>query len=219
MKKKIFEEYVFIFSLFIIGSFFGFVHENLLTFLKGQYIIRKGLIYEPLIPVYGVGLLAFYFIYRIIPLEKYNKIQKLVILFVFSFFLGGMTEYVFSYLQEKIFGTISWDYSYLKYHLNGRTSLWHASSWAFLGIVFYQFLLPILEKLKGYLQWKRISMIVVILSVFLIMDCTVSSFACLRQVKRRKGVEAINMVERLLDRYYPDEYLKKVYNNATFPKK
>ncbi len=219
MKKKIFEEYSLIFSLFIIGSFFGFVHENLLSLLKGQYVLRKGLIYEPLIPVYGIGLLAFYFIYRSLPLKGYNKIQQIILLFLFGFFLGGLTEYIFSYLQEKIFGTISWDYSYLKYNLHGRTSLWHSISWGLLGVIFYQFLLPILEKAQGYLKIKAINILIFSISVLFLVDCSISSFACLRQVKRRKGIEAINTFERLLDHYYPDEYLNKVYNNAMFPKK
>lgn len=219
MKKKVFEKYGLIFMIFIVGSFLGFAHETILAMIKGQYVLRKGLIYEPLIPIYGIGLLAFYLVYHPLHLEKNKKIQKIGILFIIGFFLGGITEYLCSYFQEKIFGTISWDYSYLKYHLNGRTSFIHASFWAIMGVLFYEFLLPLLEKLEKHLQHKWIKIGIVFLSVILLVDVLVSSSACLRQVKRSKGIKAINKIEKLLDQYYPDEYLKKIYNNAFLPKK
>ena len=46
MKNKIFEKYSIIFWVFIVGSFAGFIHENLLTFLKGEFVLRRGLIYH-----------------------------------------------------------------------------------------------------------------------------------------------------------------------------
>ena len=61
MKKNLFIKYEYFFSIFMLGSFLGFVHENLLMLLKGNYSLRQGVIYEPLIPVYGAGILAFYF--------------------------------------------------------------------------------------------------------------------------------------------------------------
>ncbi|MFR1475096.1 MAG: putative ABC transporter permease [Hydrogeniiclostridium mannosilyticum] len=35
-------------------------------------------------------------------------------------------EYIFSWAQEKLFGTISWEYSNEALNINGRTSIWYA---------------------------------------------------------------------------------------------
>ena len=62
MKKTKFEKYCLLFTIFIFGSFIGFILENLYTIvIKGNYALRQGLIYEPLIPIYGLGALTMYF--------------------------------------------------------------------------------------------------------------------------------------------------------------
>ena len=55
--------------------------------------------------------------------------------------LGGITEYLCSYIQEKAFGTISWDYSYLLFNINGRTSLLHCTYWGIAGILYITYIL------------------------------------------------------------------------------
>ena len=111
MKNIALDKFIILFGLFIIGSIIGFAHENLFTMLKGEVILRQGLIYGPFIPVYGVGLLLFYSVYSHVNLDKYSKAAELAIIFVIGFIMGGFTEYLFSYLQELFMGTKSWDYS------------------------------------------------------------------------------------------------------------
>ena len=41
-------------------------------------------------------------------------------IFLITMILGGITEYVCSYIQEKVFGTISWDYSYLIFNIKSN---------------------------------------------------------------------------------------------------
>ena len=176
MKKDLFIKYEYFFSIFMLGSFLGFVHENLLMLLKGNYSLRQGVIYEPLIPVYGAGILAFYFLYHRVDFKNLNKYLKIIIVFLMGMIGGGAIEYLFSYLQEKIFGTISWDYSYLRFNLNGRTSLLHASFWGLMGVLFYELLLPRIISFKKYLNynWTKVLTIVFCLSFYLMQQFDVS---------------------------------------------
>lgn len=57
------------------------------------------------------------------------RISYFIRIFLVTAILGGVTEYIGSYAQEKLFGTISWDYSHLPFNLNGRTSLLHCTYW------------------------------------------------------------------------------------------
>ncbi len=188
MNSKLFKKYAFVFLLFIIGSFIGFAHENLLTLIKGHYHLRQGLLYAPLIPIYGLGLLVFYAIYSNLNINSKNKFLEIIYIFLIGLFVGGITEYLCSFFQEKIFGTISWDYSYLKFNLNGRTSLFHASFWGLSGVLFYEFVLPVLKKLKKLLDSNWLKIVTIILSICLLFDCSISTIACLRQTQRRNGI-------------------------------
>ena len=217
MKFK--KKFIFIVSLFVIGSMIGFIHENLLTLIKGSYVLRKGLIYGPFIPVYGIGLIIFYLVYSRVNVSKYNKIVELLLVFIIGFFLGGITEYLCSFMQEKLFGTISWDYSYLKLNLHGRTSVLHASCWGMMSVLFYILIYPLLLKLKHALNNKKVRALLIIVSVLIILDCIISIMACIRMYERNNNIEASSGIDRMLDENYPDEYLNKIYNNAKKIKK
>ena len=219
MRKLVVDKFILVFSLFIVGSIIGFLHENIFAMLKGQEGIRQGLIYGPFIPVYGIGLLLFYLLYSHIEVDKKSKFVELLIIFTIGFIMGGFTEYICSYLQETVMGTKSWDYSNVRFNLHGRTSLFHATSWGLMSVLFYQFILPVLNKTKKVFDNRKFRAVVIFISVFVIIDCTISILACLRQTERRKNVVPRNKVEELLDKYYPDELLNKIYNNAVVVEK
>lgn len=212
--KKVVKKLLIISSLFIVGSLIGFAFENVLTIFKGKEVLRKGLIYSPLIPVYGAGLLLLFGVYSKINFKKKNIIKEIIIIFILGFILGGITEYLFSYLQEKIFGTISWDYSYLKYNFDGRTSIFHMCIWGLLSVIFYELILPILKKGIKLLDNKIIRLILIIISIFVLLDIIISTVACLRREERRNNIMPNNKAEELLDKYYPDNYIDSIFNNA-----
>ena len=212
--KKVVKKLLIISSLFIVGSLIGFAFENVLTIFKGKEVLRKGLIYSPFIPVYGAGLLLLFGVYSKINFKKKNIIKEIIIIFILGFILGGITEYLFSYLQEKIFGTISWDYSYLKYNFDGRTSIFHMCIWGLLSVIFYELILPILKKGIKLLDNKIIRLILIIISIFVLIDISISTVACLRREERRNNIMPNNKAEELLDKYYPDNYIDSIFNNA-----
>lgn len=182
---------------------------------KGHYALRQGLIYEPLIPIYGIGLIVLYLFYKDMDISSKNLLKRIGIIFLLSFFLGGATEYIGSYIQEKCFGTISWNYSYLRFNLQGRTSLLHASVWGLLGTTFYFFLLPVIKKIKNLTNTQKGKIITILMSTILLFDCTISILACNRRTERRTNELPSNKIEEYLDKKYPDEYIDYIYNNAT----
>ena len=215
MKKQAITNLTMILWIFLIGSFFGFIYENLLMIIKGHPALRQGLIYEPLIPIYGIGSIVFYLFYKNINLDNKSLIIKIIIIFILSFFLGGITEYMGSFIQEKIFKTISWDYSYLKFDLHGRTSLLHAGIWGIMGVIFYFLILPLLKKIKNITKTHQGKIITIIMSIILLFDCTISILACNRRTERRTNENPSNIIEEYLDYRYTDEYIDSIYNNAT----
>lgn len=207
----------------MLGSFVGFIHENLLTILKGDLILRQGLIYGPFIVIYGIGLVAFYYIFSYLKsrsnFDKKSRLAQFFFVFLVGFLVGGITEYLSSYIQEKAFGTISWDYSNLMLDLNGRTSLFHSIFWGLMSLFFYEILLPILTRMSDRLERPAIKNTIFILSLFMIFDISISALAVHRQSERRNDVPARGRFDTFLDETYPDARLDAIFSNSRVPER
>lgn len=197
-----------IFWVFIIGSVLGYIFEIIVViFQKGHFENRQGLIYGPLIPVYGIGGVIYYCVFKKI------KTRDLWKVFLISMILGGMTEYISSVVQEKLFHTISWDYSYLYFNLNGRTSLLHCTYWGIAGILYIKYIENFIDKIGVLLERKQLKVLTKFAILFMIFNISISGLAAIRQAKRREDIDPKNEIEILLDKYYPDEYMDNVFVN------
>ena len=207
-EKNVKKELTILFWVFIIGSIAGFIFEvTVVFFQKGHFELRQGLIYGPFIPVYGIGAMCYYIV-----LSKI-KIKNKVRIFLITMILGGITEYLCSFIQEKAFGTISWDYSYLPFNINGRTSLLHCVYWGIGGVLYITYIEPLLNKMIDKTNMKAFDLITIILSIFIIFDISISWMAADRQTERKNNIEPENRLDIFLDKNYPDEYMNRIFNN------
>lgn len=193
-KNKLREELIILFWIFIVGSIAGFIFEiTVVFFQKGHFELRQGLIYGPFIPVYGIGAILYYMALNKIKLK--NKLQ----IFLITMLLGGLTEYLCSFMQEKLFGTISWDYSYLPFNIQGRTSLLHCVYWGIGGILYVTYIEPLIEKMREKINKNSIRIITIIIAIFMIFDITISWMAVERQIERKSNVEPENKMDLFFD--------------------
>ena len=207
-RKDVFKFILIIFWVFIIGSLIGYGVETIVAIIQnGHFASRQGLLYGPLIPVYGIGLVIYYLVISKIKDESNFKI------FIITMILGGIVEYLFSFFQEKIFGTVSWDYSNLWFNINGRTSLLHCIYWGTGGILFVKYVYPFLEKIINKLDLLALKHITVILIVLLAFDVGISCVASSRQKERVEGVAASSNLDRFCDEHYPDSVMDYIYSN------
>lgn len=208
-KKKVAEELIIMFWLFVAGSILGYIFETLLILCLHDHIeSRQGLLYGPFTPVYGTGAVVYYLIINNI--KSKNKIK----VFFITMILGGITEYLFSFFQEKAFGTISWDYANYPFNLDGRTSLFHCVCWGIVGVLYVILIEPLVDKYRKNSSKKSVKTITAIATVFMIFNISISCLAAERQAKRRKNIVPKNELEVFLDEHYPDEYMDKVFENA-----
>lgn len=196
-----------IFWLFMIGCVFGCVFEMVNHFIHyGDWVSRRGLIYGPLNPVYGLGL-VFFVIFL-------SKIKNPALIFLGGMLLGGGCEYLCSLVQEKVFGTLSWDYSHQLFNIGGRTSLKYMFIWGVLALLVMRIVYPFLSNLIEKMPVKTGNILTAILIVFMVANIIISVTACLRQSERAKGMEPSNKVEVFLDKHYPDKRLNTIFQNA-----
>lgn len=195
-----------LFYLFLIGSVIGTVFETIWTIITlGKFEIRVGMVYGPLIPVYGGGACLLTAV-----LYKLYKLNDTLI-FIISAVVGAGFEYFCSWLQETLLGTVSWDYSDTPFNLNGRTNLMYALIWGFLGLVWVRFLYPWISKLIEKIPQKPGSIITTVLIVFIIFDAFMSCAAIYRWQERDAGIEASNSFEYYLDKHFDDDYLTTIF--------
>lgn len=197
-----------LFWIFFIGCFAGVVIETIWCLVvHSKFESRQGLIYGPFNPVYGFGVLVL-----TVGLHWLSKKRDLWI-FLGSMILGSGVEYLCSWVQETVFGTLSWQYDARPFNLNGRIDLLHSVFWGLLGLIWVKELYPRLSRLIEKIPNRWGIPLTWVLVVFMALNMVISGLAVARQTERHAGIPASNAVEVFLDRHYSDERLKKVYTN------
>lgn len=200
--------------LFVVGCVFGTYWEEIIQLVKSFFATgtpvwesRRGLVYGPFSPVYGIGAVLIYLVF-------YLPRAKMWVCFVGGAVFGGVLEYVLSVLQEWIFGTRSWDYTGRPLDIGGRTTVLYMIVWGGLVAAVVRWVCPMIDRACRKVSEKKLEWICLGLAGFLAFDIVVSVAAVWRQAERRTGDPADTGVERLLDWKFPDERLEKIYSNT-----
>ena len=200
-----------LFWIFFIGSFLGVVIETLWCIItRGHFESRQGLIYGPFNLVYGFGAL-------LMTLGLHwceHKNDRWV--FVGGVLIGSVYEYFCSFLQEAMFGTVSWQYDHLPFNLHGRINLLYSIFWGILALLWVKILCPMMSRWIARIPnrwWKPLTWV---LLAFMIANTVISACAVGRMSARHYGAPAQNAFERFLDAHYTDELLKFVYPNMVY---
>lgn len=198
-----------LFLLFLIGSLIGDIYEMTLHFLKhGEFVTRSALIYGPFNPIYGIGLIMFVLIL--------GKVKKTHQLFLIGSAIGGLFEYSCSFIQEKLFGSLSWDYKDLFLNINGRTTVIIAMFWGVLAVLVVKFIAPFFSSMIERLPVSFGKPMTIFLVIFMTLNIIISCLAVYRDSERHKNIAPKNFIDVFLDKYYPQEVIEKIYNNAVY---
>lgn len=211
-RKKFGEGYSFekIFAFFMAGCVVGVVYETILAFAK-QGLIQPhvGLIYGPFNPVYGIGFSLFYIL-----LGKNDSKRNWFVTYIYCCLIGGVTEYSISYLEEVLLHTQAWDYSHLFLNIQGRTTVPFMMFWGLGGIILLKWVYPYLATWIEKIPYHFGKKVTTFLLVFILFDSVVTFSAEFRQSQRDRGIPATNLVEQLLDYYFPNDVLDKIFQNV-----
>ena len=211
-KRKVFAEgcgFYKLFWLFLIGAVLGDLVETVFCRLTaGVWMSRSSLVWGPFSIVWGLAIAtATALLYK--DREKPDRH-----LFFIGTVLGGAYEYVCSVFTELVFGTVFWDYSEIPFNLGGRINLLYCFFWGIAAVIWIKGLYPFFSRwiekipvLWGYiLTW--------VLAVFMAANIVVSSMALIRYDRRSEGMQADNVIEKLLDEHFDDERMERIYPNA-----
>ena len=202
------------FWIFIIGSVFGVYWEQIYTLVlhllnEGIWVwkLKRGVIYGPFNPLYGAGAVILTMAFA------KNKNYKWYHYLLYGAVLGGTVEYLTSYFQELVVGSVSWNYHNKFLNINGRTTIPFAFVWGALALVLVKIFYPSISALVESLPQKFGRILTNILIVLVAIDFTVSWGSLFRQILRHNNIPAYTFVGDFFDKYYSDEKLKESYTN------
>lgn len=197
--------------LFFIGAFLGDITETVFCrFSMGRWMSRSSVVFGPFSIVWGLGCAMLTWI-----LYRYRE-QSDRRLFLCGTILGGAYEYICSVFTEIVFGTVFWDYSKIPFNLGGRINLLYCFFWGFAAIIWMKGIYPFLSRWIEKIPVRIGKPLCMIMVVFMSVNIALSGLALDRYSKRHDGLPAKNAVGELIDDWFPDPYMEKVYPNIKF---
>lgn len=196
----------------IIFSILGLLIETIFCYITtGDLESRKGLIWGPFCPVYGVGATIL-----IILLNRYN--EKPIQLFIAGSIMGNIIEYSLSYILEAMYGARFWDYSYLNWNLNGRICITYSIFWGILAVILIKMVKPIIDKIINKIpNNEKINITIIIL---ILIDSIATVWAVKTYQNRiisnnsqNKKNKIIQYIENTL---FSNEKMKKTFPNLRY---
>ena len=128
--------------------------------------------------------------------------------------LGGAYEYVCSVFTEIVFGKVFWDYSTYPLNLGGRINLLYCFFWGIAAVVWMKFLYPKISTLIEKVPIKPGKFITWVFVLFMSVNMLVSGMALIRSRERTHDIPAAKTWQKIMDEYYDDTVLQKIYPNA-----
>lgn len=197
-----------LFWIFVLGSLFGDGVETLWVRLTaGEWMSRSSLVFGQFSIVWGLGcFLLTFFLHRLIALDDRY-------IFLGGAVLGGAFEYVCSVFTEKVFGCVFWDYSEMRFNLDGRINLLFCFFWGLIAILWLKVLYPWMSKLIERIPMRLGKLLTLFAVLFFAFDISVSTAALVRMHTRDLEIPARNWAERYADNHFSDAWLQQRYRN------
>ncbi len=197
--------------MFVIGSVVGVVIEFFFCLATtGRIENRSGVVFGPFNLLYGCGAVALTAcLYRF-------RHRNSALSFFGGMLIGGAVEYLCSFFQELIYGTRSWDYSYLPFNINGRICLLYTGFWGILGVLWIKNLYPLISKWILKIPNKIGKPLTWIVTVLLLLDFAFTQVCLARWTERVHGEPPSGAVEAWLDEHFDDARMRESFVNMRF---
>lgn len=163
---------------FIIYSFIGWIIELLYNYAINRDFKKAGFLKGPYKPMYGIAVTIL-----IIGREvfQFNKIVMLILCFI----VPSIVEYLSGYLLKKVFNESYWDYSDLKYNLNGIVTLKFSIYWSVLSLIGIYIIQPLLYNILFIRFYELIN---ILTYIFIVIFSTDIFFTITSKIIKKKQI-------------------------------
>ncbi|WP_238483810.1 putative ABC transporter permease [Anaerosporobacter faecicola] len=194
------------FYLFMIANVVGVILEGIWTIYKfGRWETHTITVWGPFCLIYGAGAVTFY-----VGSTLFRK-KNIVLQFLLYACIANTVEYISAWVIEDGLGLRAWTYKKHFMNLQGRISLQMTIIWGVIGILFSKALVPQIDRLFKKLQGKIWKYVCIGLTIFMVINLSMTTLCLIRWSDRHKGKAATNQLERYLDTNYDDERMKNTF--------
>lgn len=164
------------FNKFMLFSFIGWLYECCYCTIRTRHWDNRGFLYGPICPIYGLGAILCLFLFGDLPvylirtgrLDLPVSSSGLAQIPIWQIFLicmigSAIIEYLTSYLLEKFFHAVWWDYSGIPLNLHGRICLPASIGFGLAGIAITRWVIPLIMRIPDH----RHPMVTILLGLFL----------------------------------------------------
>lgn len=201
------------FLIFILYSVCGWIIETLLYMIVGKRVVKRGFLFGPLCPIYGVGAV-------VCSLLFYGRIENIFLLFLLGMLLCTALEYITHFALEKLFHTTWWDYSQKKFNIKGRVCLKNSLLFGAGVVLIVRVLQPLLFNLLNRIPAPVLLTICFVLYSILLVDLATTIAGLKNTVKMLKDLQAFigKRLQKDLDETdeHWNEMVERVKENAYF---
>ncbi len=194
-----------LFIEFMIFSFVGWIYECIYCTVKEGHWQNRGFLFGPICPIYGTGTILTIVIFSYLPMFHNIPYNKIPFWQIFLICAAGsiVLEYGTSYILEKRFHAVWWDYNDMPLNINGRVCVPATMGFGIAGILVVRFVIPFSEMMKVGLNPYLAEIIALLLMGYLAADLvlTVSSLYHL-----------LSIVEKAMSEF--DERMEDAYQTA-----
>lgn len=192
-----------LFWLFIIGSLLGVLLEGVFCRIRyGAWETHTVAVWGPFCIIYGIGAAGLYAC--AVWLEKKNSVYR----FLMYSLVATVVEYICGALLLYRLNMKAWDYSGEFLNYKGIICLKMTLVWGVAGLLFEKYAVPYLEKLFDETDGRLFKTVTVLLSVFMVVNLSLTVVCMLRWADRHNGIPPENKMEEFVDEKYNDEYMQ-----------
>ena len=152
-----------LFLLFSVYGIFGWMLEVGFCSIIEKHCVNRGFLYGPFCPIYGIG--GLFVVFSLSALGK-----NWITLFIASALATGIIEYTASYALEKVFAATWWDYSTIKFNINGRVCPQSMIAFGILSVFTIRFLHPLVSRTISLVDSGIQGKLALIIFLFLTID-------------------------------------------------
>lgn len=198
--------------LFFIYSFLGWIFETVMSTLRQRKFVNRGFVNGPFCIMYGITAVL-----MAVGLQELNGFW----LFLFSAVYATVVEWISGHLIEKAFKERWWDYSEIKWNLDGYICLPASVLWGIFGYITVHWGNAFLSHLLSLLPVLLARILLITLAVILITDIA-GSYILLRGKSKNleKWAAANNRIDKVSHKLsasitrFVDKRIHKAYPNA-----
>lgn len=136
-----------LFDCFVIFSFVGWIYECTYCTCRGGHWQNRGFLYGPVCPIYGSGVVLALVVFHLIPPMPSGEAYPIWEIFLVCAAGSAVLEFVTSWVLEKCFHALWWDYSSVPFNIQGRICPPATCGFGIAGVFVVRFLIPFLEGL------------------------------------------------------------------------